>query len=152
MSKPAPHVEDDRVKNVIAALNTGHYLDRAARLAEVAPATIYQWLDKGAAARRDLDEGREISDAQRNYLQIADAILKAREAAAHRALVAIQQAARSGTWQAAAWYLERTDREHYGRVTQIAGSKEEPLKISVSVEEVEKLLSEIAAREHDERE
>jgi hypothetical protein len=150
VSKPAPHIEDDKVKNFIAALNTGHYLDRAARLAEIAPATVYQWLDKGATARRDLENNKEISKSQKSYLEIADAIVKAREAAAHRALVTIQQAAKSGTWQAAAWYLERTDREHYGRVTQFTGSKEEPLRIAVSVEEVEKLLSEIAARDNDE--
>lgn len=135
-------MEDEKVKAVIAALTTGHYMERAARLAGLNPSTVYLWLDKGAQGRKAIEEGTA-NDRDRSYVDIADAITKAKEAAAHRAMMTIQQAAQAGTWQAAAWYLERTDREHYGRVTQVTGADNGPVQVAVSVDELRAKLSEL---------
>jgi hypothetical protein len=91
--------------------------------------------------------GHTPNDRGQAYLEISEAIHKAREAAADRAMIAIQNAATEGTWQAAAWYLERTDREHYGRYTQVAGSDGGAVKLNVTVEDMEKVLKELIDQE-----
>ena len=73
----------------------------ACQLAGINEATYYRWLQRG------LEEPEGI------YRDFREAIEKAR-AARRIALVArIQQAAQGGTWQAAAWLLERTESATY---------------------------------------
>lgn len=52
----------------------------------------------------------------KNNLEFADAVKKARATGAQNLLNDIKTAGRSGTWQASAWILERSYSEHYGRV------------------------------------
>lgn len=141
-AKP-PSLNDERVKNLLAALNTGHYMSRACSIANIAPSTVYWWLDEAKKIQTNKDNGKDVSTRDEAYLLVAEKINQAKEAAAHRALHTIQLAASAGTWQAAAWYLERTDPNHYGRRTQITGADSEAVKINVSVEEVTKLLKEV---------
>jgi len=150
MSRSAPTIKDENVQRLLLALDTGHYLDRAARLAGLSRQTVYNWLHHGDQARSKLDTGQTLDDREQSYFEIAEAIIQAKESAAHRALSAVMEAANSGTWQAAAWYLERTDSEHYGRTTQLTGANNGPIKLNVSIEEVETLLAQIAESEHGE--
>lgn len=147
--KNPPTLQDEKVMRLLAALSTGHYMQRACNLARIAPSTVYWWLEEAEKINLRQENGEEITQRDQQYLELADQIKQAKEAASHLALSKIVLAASAGTWQAAAWYLERTDREHYGRVTHIAGAKDEPLKISVSVEEVESLLKELANQDDD---
>lgn len=132
MTKPAPNVNDVKIQHLLGALNTGHYMDRACKLSSISRATVYNWIDFGKQAELKLNAGKPLTEREQQYFDIYDAISKAREAAAHRALLTIQQAAQAGTWQAAAWYLERTDREHYGRVTQVSGPDNGPIDVRLS--------------------
>lgn len=142
-----PSLDDPKVTALIAALATGHYVERAASLSGVSAATIYRWLDEGRIERESVEAGNPPSERGQAYLEIAEAVQKARDAGANRAMIAIQNAAKEGTWQAAAWYLERTDREHYGRVTQVAGPDGGAVKLQVSVDDVEQLLKDIIDEE-----
>ena len=67
-------------------------------------------------------------------------------------MMSIQNAVANGTWQAAAWYLERTDAEHYARRTQITGAESGPVKVDVSVDDVTALLKRILDEDDDARE
>lgn len=152
MARPGrkhPKVTDDKVKRLLAALTTGHYMERAARLAGIGTSTPYLWMDHGNAAREARESGLELDEAQKAYLEILEAIEKGREAAAHRALLTIQQAAQAGTWQAAAWYLERTDREHYGRVTQVSGPDNGPIQVKVDRAELTAEILRLIGDEED---
>jgi transposase-like protein len=150
----APNVNDQRVRNVISALSTGHYMERAARLANVNPSTVYVWKSKGEDERKRLAEGQDPTEYGQRYLEILEEIERAQEQAAHRSMTAIQKAAQDGSWQAAAWYLERTDHKHYGRKTTIVGNDDGPIQVqNVSSEEVDaKLKLLIDAAEASERE
>lgn len=143
MAIKGPSTSDAKVEALTQALTAGHYLDRACKIAGISRSTVYRWLDIAAEA-----EESESPDPERQpYLEVAEAIRKAREAAAHRAMISIQNAVAEGTWQAAAWYLERTDREHYGRYTQVAGSDGGAVKLNVTVEDMEKVLKELIDQE-----
>lgn len=48
-------------------------------------------------------------------LEFLEAVKKAQAQARIGAIARIQKAGRGGTWQADAWYLERTDSANYGR-------------------------------------
>lgn len=146
-----PKITDDKVKRLLAALTTGHYMERATRLSGIGNSTAYLWMEQGQNARAAQEAGLELDDAQKAYLEILEAIEKAREAAAHRALLTIQQAAQAGTWQAAAWYLERTDREHYGRVTQVSGPDNGPIHVRVDRDELTAEILRMIGDEEDDR-
>lgn len=146
-NRKAPSLTDAKVEALLQALTAGHYVERAARISGVSITTVYRWLDEGKKEKESVEAGNASTERGQAYLEIAEAIQKAREAAAHRAMVAIQNAAQEGTWQAAAWYLERTDREHYGRHTQVTGADGGAVKLAVSVDDMEKLLKDIIDQE-----
>lgn len=149
-----PNVDDQRVKKVVSALSAGHYMERAAKLANVNASTVYIWKAKGQEERQRIESGDKPTESGQKYLQILEVIEKAQEQASHRAMVAIQKAAQDGSWQAAAWYLERTDHKHYGRKTTVVGHDDGPIQVqTVSAEEVDaKLRSLIDAAEASEHE
>jgi transposase len=146
-NRKPPSFDDAKVQALLQALTAGHYVERAARMSGVSITTIYRWLDEGKKEKESIEAGNQPTERGQAYLEISEAIQKAREAAAHRAMLAIQNAAQDGTWQAAAWYLERTDREHYGRYTQVAGADGGAVKLNVTVEDMEKVLKELIDQE-----
>lgn len=153
MSRPTPTVDDPQVRRVIGALSAGHYLERAARLAQVGASTIHYWKHEGKKERLRVEAGQRPSERGQKYLEILEAIERAQDQASHKAMKAIMEAAENGTWQAAAWYLERTDPDHYARRTLIAGHDNGPLRVTVSPEDVDaKLMGMIAAVKASEEE
>ena len=71
------------------------------------------------------------------YLEICNAIEKARAQSIVANVTIIQQAARQGQWQAAAWWLERTMPNQFGRKVQAEVSGQ------VSVEDLERRMLEL---------
>ena len=69
----------------------------------------------------------KLTVAEQQYLQLAEAESQARGRAELGALAAIRQAAAQGSWQAAAWYLERV----HGYVSPKAGGPSEPGRMGV---------------------
>lgn len=76
------------------------------------------------------------------YVELVDAVESARASAEVRALANIQKAAGEGTWQAAAWYLERSYPDKWGRrQMQHVGPAGGPVQVDVSVEALEDKLA-----------
>jgi hypothetical protein len=150
--KKPPTLQDEKVGRLLAALSTGHYMQRACNLARISPSTVYWWLDEAEKITLKQEKGESITERDQQYLDLADQIKQAKESAAHLALSKIILAASAGTWQAAAWYLERTDAEHYARRTQITGAESGPVKVDVSVDDVTALLKRILDEDDDTRE
>lgn len=94
---------DDIIRKKIGdALAAGNTRTTAARLAGIHPETLREWARKG-------DEG----DAR---FSAFSAMLRTKEALAEaESLKIIRDAARAGTWQAAAWFLERRAPAEWGR-------------------------------------
>ena len=82
-------------KMAIEALRRGGTRDMAARAAGVPPATLYGWLARGRNAKSGI------------YHEFYEASKKAEAEHGLEALDVVTEAARDGSWQAAAWVLER---------------------------------------------
>jgi hypothetical protein len=100
------------------------YLDDACRIAGIGYSTAQLWLRHGRDARAIIAEHdgdtSHLTGNQPDYLAFLDAVESARACATQRALATINAAAANGQWQAAAWYLERTQPAKYGRNRQDA--------------------------------
>lgn len=91
-----------RQEIILKTIREGASNRAAAAQAGVPESTLYDWLVRG--------QGDE-----EPFRTFRSAFEKAKADREAKFVGLIQQAAEDGTWQAAAWYLERTDPEHYGR-------------------------------------
>lgn len=114
--KPPSH-NDPRVQVLLAALEQGQFLSTACDAAGIHRSTVARWVKRGEEAQISMEiDGDEINASELAYCDISDAIKKAQATAQSRALTVIQDAALNGTWQAAAWYLERAHPQRWGRL------------------------------------
>lgn len=110
-------------ERILIAIRAGNYIDTAAQSAGINKDTFYSWMAKA-----------ETSGAPKEYYDFADDIKKARAEAEIQAVGVIQQAANRGTWQAAAWYLERSYPDRFGRTRiETSGVAEEPIQENAAV-------------------
>lgn len=115
-SKLTPEVQD----RIVQAITAGNYIEVAAQYAGISKGTLYRWLQMADDPTAD--------DIYRDF---RDAVESARSAAEVRNVALIQKAANDGTWQAAAWYLERTSWQRWGRRTMVTGDAGEAIKVEV---------------------
>jgi hypothetical protein len=134
---------DPRVERLIEALKAGNYLEHACDFAGIGKSTVYRWLDRGQQESENIEQGLKPDKHEKQYLELWDAIKKARGEATVRNVAVINNAARGGTWQAAAWWLERTAPQQFGRRMQaeITGEGGEPIKVSVTVNALEQKIA-----------
>jgi hypothetical protein len=104
---PAAH------ERIVGMLASGCTVEVAASAVGVRRETLHRWLQRGQEAREAREAGQALPARSRAYLALLDAAEEARSKAEVTALATIQRAARSGSWQAAAWWLERTVPERY---------------------------------------
>ena len=90
-TKLTPEVQADLVQ----AIRLGATRELACDYVGISTTTLYRWLQQGDVA----EDGP--------YREFRDAIKKAEGRGAVEALARIQTAAKDGSWQAAAWLLER---------------------------------------------
>lgn len=98
MARPAQRptkYTPERVKSILSDLAAGIPKQHAAIRAGVSDQTLLNWEHK--------------------YPEFAAGIRKAEADAVARNVALIQRAAQDGTWQAAAWWLERRHPEEFGR-------------------------------------
>jgi hypothetical protein len=96
---PTLSASDPRVQAVILALSTGNTRTHACAYASISRDTLYRWLARWPHFAAEVEKAE------------ADAIT--------RAMAQIQRAAAQGTWQAAAWFLERRYPADYGQRARI---------------------------------
>lgn len=103
-----PHKITPELLELLAELlAAGNPLDTSARLAGISPATLYRWQARGQAAADLEAEEEPVSATELPYLDLYRTVSASRARAEVEALGIIRAAALSGTWQAAAWLLER---------------------------------------------
>ena len=111
-----PHkLDEDKIARVVEALRAGNYMETAAAYAGISKSILYKWLANGREVRQKVAKGGIASDLEAKQLELLDAVEKARAEAEVRNVHLIQQAAQGGTWQAAAWFLERSHPGKWGR-------------------------------------
>ena len=92
---------------IIKGIRLGLTYDRAARLAGIHPRTFYLWKQKGAQGKAPV------------YVHFLQALKKAEVEGEAAAINQIVKAAKDGTWQAAAWLLERRFPQRWSRVQKL---------------------------------
>jgi len=97
-----------KMQKLYDALLAGNFIRNACDIASIAEPTFYRWMHAAESA--------EQGSALREF---RDAVKKAQAEAQHRSVMIIQQAARTN-WTAAAWFLERTRPDEWGRKSRIA--------------------------------
>jgi hypothetical protein len=95
--------------------------------------TWYTWIARGEKEKTGI------------FSEFSEAIKKSKPVAKIAMLSVVTNAARDGNWQAAAWYLERTDPDNYGRrdriKQEITGKNGGPVQI-VKAPDLSKLTDE----------
>lgn len=138
MAPPSPRklgrptlLTDEVRERIVSAVAGGAYFDDAAQFAGITERTFYNWIRRGKDAQEIMEAGGEIPDSEIPFLQFLQEVERARANAVMRNLTLIQTAASNGSWQAAAWYLERTNPRKWGRhetyeVTGLEGMPAQP--------------------------
>lgn len=103
---------------VVMALEHGCTLEKAAETTGVHRTTIHDWLARAEEWRPAVEEGKTIPAAEAKYLDFLYATTRARARAVEDALRTILEAGK-GDWRAAAWFLERSFPDDYGRRTRL---------------------------------
>lgn len=98
------------------ALRGGNDVETAAHFAGVSVANVYRWLEIGKFESERISAGEKANPENAPYVEFWEELRKARAEAIVRNVTYIQNAAKSGSWQAAAWWLERAVPEQYSRV------------------------------------
>ena len=130
-------------------LKLGYYQEDAAIMAGIAPSTYYDWLKKGAEEDSKQDEIKALgdessplpaiiegSDIELVYVfsEFSEAVARARAEAEGAHIKNIRRAADNGTWQASAWFLERSFPKKWGKrsTLDIDAQGDEPIKFQIS--------------------
>lgn len=100
---------NEAMKNKICSfIRNGNYVETAAAAAGINKSTLYDWLKKGANQKTGI------------YKQFSDEVAQAVAESEIKDLGMIQEAAKNGNWQAAAWRLERRFNSKWGRKEKIS--------------------------------
>lgn len=123
-TKKTPEV----IQAIYEALLAGGTLTDSAKAAGVGRKTVYDWMAQDAEFAEKVEEAK----LERRKLY----------------LTKIQEAAEKGTWQAAAWILERTMPDEFSRNAKVNVSQNGPVVVEqkVTVNEDPKRLSDVLAR------
>jgi len=117
MARPEK-INQSIIDKIVSAIRQGAYVETAAAYAGINKDTFYDWLKKGANEKLERQKAIEknIKRSKKYQLQVlfSDAIEKAMAESELFDLSVITQAAKNGTWQAAAWRLERKFPKRYG--------------------------------------
>lgn len=107
---------------IVAALSVGATHEHAALSAGVSYRTFRRWMARGETATRG------------QFWQFCQAVKNAEANAAVRWLALIEKAANEGTWQAAAWKLERRYPELWGRRDRVQVDHSGEVQVQATVE------------------
>ncbi len=133
--------------NIVEALREGHYMDDAAHLAGITDRTAYNWIARGRTADELQEQGIEPAAEELKYLRFFHAVKEARADAVRANLRVIRTAAQDGQWQAAAWYLERTNPQKWGKRDTVALTGLENTQVTVEISPVDTLREKLQAME-----
>lgn len=127
-----PSLLSDEVETLIVAeLKDGSSTEDAGALCGINVDTVRHWVREGVRAQRALDEdGTAIPDNRVAMVQFSAAVKLAKAEARKHARSHIKRAMPT-QWQAAAWFLERSAPEQYGKQTktEISGPDQGPIQV-----------------------
>ena len=119
---------------IVEILETGNYQKTAYESLGIPEATYFNWLKEGEKA--EAKEGK-LTKKEEKYIEFLESIKRAVQVARQVNLAVIRKAAEEGSWQAAAWFLERTSFEEFGNKSKFehSGKDGKPMTIIVEYED-----------------
>jgi hypothetical protein len=100
---------------VVKGFLMGNYATVVADYAGITYATLRNWLIRGEELSQI--EDRELTEEEQLFVEFFFEVKKAKAVSEMKSLEVIRQASQT-QWQAAAWYLERTASDRWGKVTR----------------------------------
>lgn len=121
-------------KQIVGILEAGNYQKTAYESLGIPEATYFNWLKEGEKAE---SKAGKLTKNEEACLEFLESIKRAVQKARQVNLAVIHKAAQDGSWQAAAWFLERTDFEHFGNKSKFehTGKDGKPVTIRVVYDE-----------------
>jgi hypothetical protein len=110
-------IQDIAIDKLTQALRGGNDIETAAHFAGTSVNNVYRWLELGKIEAEKLAIGESLDPNNSAYLEFWEELRKARAEAIVRNVAYVQSAAQGGSWQAAAWWLERSVPETYSKTT-----------------------------------
>lgn len=132
-------------KRFAEAVEKGHPYSSACDLLGISHSTFGNWMQQGEGTHPDRPQTAA-------HVAFVDAIKEAKAKREQRWQGVIEDAAIGGTWQAAAWLLERTNRKEFGRHESVemtgkdGGPVEQRITGDKQREQVTALIDELAAK------
>ena len=111
-------MDNSQREKLLLAVRSGTDLDTSCHYAGLSVAEVYRDLERGKAESSRLHDGDEPKKSEEWFLQFWRDLSTARADAIVRNVASVQQAAQNGSWQAAAWWLERVVPEAYSKTSQ----------------------------------
>ena len=114
-------------EQIVKSVRGGSFNTVAAASAGISVRTFNSWMERGEMEEARIAEGFPPSEDEAKYVKFRQDVEKARAEAEVEAVSMVKMAARNGTWQAAAWYLERSFPQRWSRnrIEEIVEEKEE---------------------------
>ena len=109
-------ITPEMTNRIVQLLKAGNYVETAAAMAGVSKQTLFNWMKRGARERERLEKNprAKVRLKEAPYADFLDSVEKAQAQAEVVDVAAISAGAR-GSWQAAAWRLERKFPARWGR-------------------------------------
>lgn len=104
MGRPSK-LQPDLQERFCALVRAGNTVEIAAEAVGIGESTFYSWMDRGERGK----------PADRPYKAFREAVEQARGEAESILVARVAKAAQGGSWQAAAWLLERRAPERWGK-------------------------------------
>lgn len=142
--KPILTNHEKKRRRLLKALEDGHYVETACRLAGIGESTYYYWLDRGEKEynrlQRDYENGLdlEFDENEKPFLEFLEASRVASAKAEDSAVQVIKKAFKSDDWRAAAQFLERRFYKRWGKVEkhELTGVDGRPIQTNNTSAEV----------------
>jgi len=124
----------EKADTIVDLLRRGNYITQAAAYVGITPNTILVWRNKGKELLEAQEAGRELDDTEQLFADFYLETEKARAEAEVRAVEVIR-GAMGNQWQAAAWFLERTNNRDWGRTVkaEVTGEGGGPVQVDTEV-------------------
>jgi len=122
-------LNDEITDKVCKAVAAGNFLQTAAEYAGVSVSTIHAWMARGEEAQDRKEAGKRVPKSERKFLNFYLQVRKSRTEVEARNVVTVSRQATSD-WRAAAWFLERSFPQHWGKKSsmEVSGADGGPIQ------------------------
>lgn len=110
-------IDPAALEALTTALRNGTDIETACHYAGLSANQVLRQLEQGKVETERIAAGHAADPTASDALALWDELKKARADAIVRNVTYVQRAAADGAWQAAAWWLERTVPDQYGKKT-----------------------------------